>query len=203
MEKCWCNWHIYMQASFKHAEVEIGMKMSKEIITGKWWYTELQRVLRNALFWRGCLKVWRMANTDGYLRKKIHLSELSGCSPGWSRLWCQLTKRNLGLKPCFADMHSFFLEVGSYELIGNKSSHRFNFSSALSLHQLEMPEKEKDHSAWVSLRMTKLLERCRHERQVQPWDAFSEVLPMQGGISSSVVHWMRPCGVGNTAHRFG
>lgn len=39
-----------MQASFKHAEVEIGKKMSNEIVTGKWWYTELPGVL----FWRGC-----------------------------------------------------------------------------------------------------------------------------------------------------
>lgn len=39
-----------MQASFKHAEVELGKKMSNEIVTGKWWYTELPGVL----FWRGC-----------------------------------------------------------------------------------------------------------------------------------------------------
>lgn len=45
-----------MQASFKHAEVQIGRKMSKEIVTGKWWYTELQGVLRNAVFWRGCFR---------------------------------------------------------------------------------------------------------------------------------------------------
>lgn len=122
------------------------------------------------------------------------LGDLS-CDVSWQRETLALNR--------FTDVHSFFLEVGSYELIGDKSSHRFNFSSALSLHQLEMPEKEKDHSAWVSLRMTKLLERCRRERQVQPWDAFSEVLPMQGRISSSVVHWMRPCGDGNTAYRFG